>query len=129
MGTGGWSYALRITDDSKPTTDLTYVDKGATAPTPPDGQGPFAELLARGVIHAKAQLLPPSMWGPVQTGRGSEATCTKGTSINPYTKIWASPPPQSPVKAAHSLPLVDVVLLPYGATDLRIGEFPTTTAA
>ena len=130
LGTGGWSYALRINDDSKPDADLVYQDRTATVPwtTPPMGQGPFAVLLAPAAIKAKAQLLPTSMWAPVKTGRGAAQTCTKGTSINPYTKVWASPPPQSPVGGAGALPLVDVVLLPYGATDLRVGEFPTTAA-
>jgi hypothetical protein len=27
-----------------------------------------------------------------------------------------------------TIPLVDVVLLPMGATDLRVAEFPTTSA-
>ena len=35
-------------------------------------------------------------------------------------------PPKSPVAGVTS-PLLDVILLPMGATDLRISEFPTTT--
>ncbi len=37
---------------------------------------------------------------------------------------WASPPPRSPVAAQGEL--LDIVLLPYGATDLRVAELPTT---
>jgi DUF1680 family protein len=36
----------------------------------------------------------------------------------------AAPPPKSPVASAE--PLEDLTLIPYGGTDLRITEFPTT---
>ena len=36
----------------------------------------------------------------------------------------AAPPPTSPTTSSH--PLVPVTLLPFGATDLRIAELPTT---
>ena len=31
-------------------------------------------------------------------------------------------------KTGVATPLIDVVMLPMGATDLRVAEFPTTTA-
>jgi hypothetical protein len=40
-----------------------------------------------------------------------------------YTCIWTGHPPRSPVVA--STPVVEVTLLPFGATDLRITELPT----
>ena len=52
--------------------------------------------------------------------------CDKGTSIPDYTAVWAGLPPKSPVPKVTS-PLIDVVLLPMGATDLRVAEFATTS--
>ncbi len=47
-----------------------------------------------------------------------------------YTCIWTGHPPKSPVPVSSVRgKLVEVTLLPFGATDLRIGEMPTTTAA
>ncbi len=69
-------------------------------------------------------------WGYAQDeygGRGAPRKCTKGTSIPDYTAVWAGLPPKSPVSGVKA-PLVDVVLLPMGATDLRVAEFPTTAA-
>ena len=60
-------------------------------------------------------------------GRGSPAKCDNGTSIPGYTKVWAGMPPKSPVGGVAG-PLHDAILLPMGATDLRVAEFPTTEA-
>ena len=38
----------------------------------------------------------------------------------------AAPPPPSPVTSAE--PLGELTLIPYGATDLRVTEFPTLAA-
>ena len=66
-------------------------------------------------------------WPEEYGGRGAPRKCTKGTSIPDYTAVWAGLPPKSPVEGVQA-PLVDVVLLPMGATDLRVAEFPTTAA-
>ena len=58
LGTGDWTHALRISDDSNPGKDLSYV--AVDAPAPPKGQGPFSAYLVPGHIKAKAQLLPVS---------------------------------------------------------------------
>ena len=55
LGTGDWTHALRISDDSNPGKDLSYV--AVDAPAPPKGQGPFSAYLVPGHIKAKAQLL------------------------------------------------------------------------
>ena len=123
LGTGNWTYALQIKDDKNPGADLVYAAQ--SVPAPPKGQGVFSPFLSPGVIHAKASLLPKALWDSVKSGRGADATCAKGTSIHDYVCKWASPPPKSPV-AAPGGAMQSVVLLPYGATDLRIGEFPTT---
>ena len=100
LGTGNWSYAIRINDDSAPEKDLTYVTvDGALAP--PKGQGPFSAYLAPGHIKAKAQFLPD--WGFIHDeygGRGAPSKCEKGTSIPNYEKVWAGLPPKSPVAGA-----------------------------
>lgn len=126
LGTGTWSYALRISDDSSPEKDLVY--EAVDAPTPPVGQGPFSAFLAPGIIRAKAQLLKD--WHYIDNefgGRGKATKCSKGTSIPNYQPVWAGLPPKSPVSGVMA-PLIDVKLLPMGATDLRVAEFPTTSA-
>ena len=156
LGTGSWNYALRISDDTAPAEDLTYV--AVDAPEPPKGQGPFSAFLVPGHIKAKAQIVAD--WGCAETeygGRGAPHGCSipePHKSIPDYTAVWAGLPPKSPVNVkspfepggdsafrSHSnsnmlthpwqgvtTPLVDVVLLPMGATDLRVAEFPTTSA-
>ena len=67
----------------------------------------------------------PSACRCVLRAVGTTAECEKGTSIPDYEAVWAGLPPTSPVSGVSS-PLVDVVLLPMGATDLRVAEFATT---
>ena len=132
LGTGNWTLALRVSDDANPRDDLEYVD--LDVPAPPEGQGIFSPFLVPGGIRAKAVLLPRGAWQTVQNGtylngRGAAYTCTNGsTSIKDYTCQWSGLAPHSPVQHA-SAGLIDVLLLPYGATDLRIAEVPTTTGA
>jgi len=55
----------------------------------------------------------------------------KGRKLN--EQLWglqrnaAAAPPQSPVSCANNMcgPVENIMLVPFGATDLRIGEFPT----
>ena len=49
----------------------------------------------------------------------------KGRAIEGWVEVTnaAGAPPQSPVTS--TAPLMDLLLIPYGATDLRISEFPT----
>eukprot|EP00656_Telonema_subtile_P012443 TRINITY_DN16266_c0_g1_i3.p1 TRINITY_DN16266_c0_g1~~TRINITY_DN16266_c0_g1_i3.p1 ORF type:complete len:778 (-),score=153.24 TRINITY_DN16266_c0_g1_i3:294-2627(-) len=125
LGTGDWAYALRVANDSAPGVDLVYVP--TTPAVPPKGQGPFSAFLSPGFIKAKAQLVPS--WNYISSeydgARGAPRTCESGTSIKNYTAVWAGMPPKSPVPGV-STPLIDVMLLPIGATDLRVAEFPTT---
>jgi hypothetical protein len=95
---------------------------------PPKGQGIFSAFLDPGHIKAKALVLTDWPYiGKEYGGRGSPAKCDKGTSIPGYTKLWAGMPPKSPVGGVAG-PLRDTILLPMGATDLRVAEFPTTKA-
>ena len=72
LGTGNWSYALRISDDSTPENDLVY--ETVDVPAPPKGQGQFSAYLVPGHIKAKAQMLDQEQWGYAQNeygGRGA----------------------------------------------------------
>ena len=151
LGTGDWRWAVRVNDDTKPEADLRYVPSGAAPKDLPPGQGPFAQSLAPGGIRAMAQLLPDSVWMPVQpppnashsaslnpalpgVGRGAPFECINSNVSKvdgkDYTCIWTGHPPKSPVPVSSVRgKLVEVTLLPFGATDLRIAEMPTTTAA
>jgi hypothetical protein len=128
LGTGNWTLALRVSDDNNLRSELEYVD--LDVPTPPKGQGIFSPFLVPGGIRAKAQVLPLGAWQAVQTdayldGRGAAYTCTNGTSIKNYRCQWSGLAPRSPVQHALETDLVDVLMLPYGATDLRVAELPT----
>eukprot|EP01051_Picozoa_sp_SAG22_P002134 SAG22_NODE_93_length_20834_cov_27.179503_12_plen_294_part_00 len=125
LGTGNWSFAVRLSDDTKPEADLVWVPT-PNVPSPPKGQGIFSAYLAPGHIRAKAQVLTDWPYiGKEYGGRGSPTKCEKGTSIPGYSKVWAGMPPKSPVSGVAG-PLHDAILLPMGATDLRVAEFPTT---
>lgn len=80
LGTGNWSYALRISDDSTPENDLVY--ETVDVPAPPKGQGHFSAFLVPGHIKAKAQLLDQELWGYAQNeygGRGApRSECSTG---------------------------------------------------
>lgn len=79
LGTGNWSYALRISDDSAPEKDLTFVAVDVQAP--PKGQGPFSPFFVPGHIKAKAQLLDNEEWGYAQDeygGRGAPRSASTG---------------------------------------------------
>ena len=132
LGTGNWRLALRISNDDDPSPmELEYVD--LDVPAPPKGQGIFSPFLVPGGIRAKAQQLPAGMWqavgkGTYLHGRGAEYKCSNGTtSIKGYTCQWSGLAPVSPVRGMDGVELVDVLLLPFGATDLRVAELPTTT--
>lgn len=124
-------------DDTKPDHDLTYVP-APDVRTPPKGQGPFSAFLAPGHIRARAQLVtdwPSACCGSVCIPGGNRVAqcsaapgeCEKNASIAAHQKTWAGMPRRSPVSGVTA-PLIDVVLLPFGATDLRVAELPTTDA-
>lgn len=135
LGTGSWAHALRISDDDNPGKDLAYV-AAPNAPTPPKGQGPFSSFLVPGYIKAKAQLLPEwqsACCGSICVPGGNRVGQCSGspacnTSIVTRQKLWVGLPPQSPVPRVATQ-LVSIILLPFGATDLRVAELPTTSAA
>lgn len=92
-----WNYAVKIQDDSAVDKDLSFVHTGLTKGVPPfSKKGTPVKIMAQGREF--------SLWG--------------------LTKNAASPPPQSPVTS--SSPLTSITLLPFGATNLRIAELPTT---
>ena len=58
-----------------------------------------------------------------------DGRCHNGTtSVPAYTSVTANIPPSSPVRC-RSGPKHKLTLLPYGATDLRIAEFPVVATA
>ena len=148
LGTGDWRWAVRINNDKNPEADLRYVPNDAAPKALPPGQGPFAPSLVPGGIRAMVQLLPDMLWKPVQpppnaslspsqrpapagVGRGAPFECINSNVSKvdgkDYTCIWTGHPPRSPVASVTS-ELVEVTLLPFGATDLRISEMPTTVS-
>ena len=125
LGTGEWRHAIVLNDDANPERELRFEER---APLPlPLGQGPFSAALVPGRIIARAVTLNATVWDLVASGRGAATACGKGsTSIPSYTSGWADLPPGSPVPV-HFEPqeAFDIVLVPYGATNLRVGEIPT----
>lgn len=82
LGTGNWSFALRISDDSAPERDLIY--ETVNVPAPPKGQGQFSAFLVPGHVKAKAQLLDQNHWGYAQNeygGRGAPRSESCSTSV------------------------------------------------
>lgn len=124
LGTGPWQFALHVSNDTDAARDFTVVRRNA--PVPPAGQGPFAAALAPLALTAAAKYVG-DQWGVVPTGRGAAQQCDAGTtSIANYTTAWANYPPTSPVAPPGGKELT-LTLLPFGATDLRVSEFPTYT--
>lgn len=149
---GPWQYALRIDDDQQ--HGMTFVQR--SVPEPPAGQGPWALDLVPGGIRARVQLLPPGTWGLLNSSAEytnqswchtpfvernitwcgqlvphgyKDGECKAGaTSISHYAAGWADLPPSSPVPGVTSL-VEERLLLPFGATELRLAELPTTTAS
>jgi hypothetical protein len=91
-----WNYALKLDDDEHPEQDLEFVYSGLQS-----NLAPFSIAGSPSMIKAKGQILPE--W---QLNLGSAAA-----------------PPTSPVTSNESMEAI--TLLPFGATDLRIGEIPT----
>ena len=147
LGEGDWRFAIELNDDMVPEADLRYAT-AAVGPIIP-GQGIFAENLVPSRIQARAILLPDSVWLPVQppanashspslrpappgVGRGAPFTCINHnvSQLNgsDYTCVWTGHPPRSPVSDL-GVTAVQVTMLPFGATDLRISELPTFVAS
>ena len=81
--------------------DREHPEKSITFETKPVGADPFSQAGSPIVAWVKGRRLPS--WG--------------------MDRNAAAPPPKSPVTSAE--PVVDLVLIPYGCTDLRVTEFPT----
>jgi hypothetical protein len=81
--------------------DIAHPAQSVTFEERPFGSAPFSVEGAPVVAHVKGRRLPG--W-----------TIEKGA---------AAPPPRSPVKSEAAT--LELTLIPYGCTDLRITEFPT----
>jgi hypothetical protein len=92
-----WNYALRLSNDSQPEQDLKVFSSGLEIGVPP-----FSLRGAPIAISAAGRQL--DSWQE--------------------TLNAASPPPRSPIKTSAALQ--QLTLLPFGATELRIAEIPTT---
>ncbi|XP_065833436.1 uncharacterized protein [Oscarella lobularis] len=93
-----WNYGLWLDDDSNPEKYLEYSYRGFQSNAPP-----FSVAGSPAMIKAKGRVLP--FWG--------------------YDRGSAAAPPTSPVNVSSTEPMDDITLLPFGATELRIGELPT----
>ncbi|GBG31472.1 Hypothetical Protein FCC1311_076962 [Hondaea fermentalgiana] len=134
LGVGEWRHALIIDDESRPDESFKFIDRARSLSPAPDGQGPFAEALVPSALRARVVALTPEAWdikaNDVGGPNGKARTCLRGTSsIDDYLTGWAGIPPQSPVPSKFfAAKPITVTLLPYGATNLRVAEFPTTTS-
>ena len=94
-----------------------------------------AATLVPAALHGFAVELTEAQWPAATrsdfpwTGRGAETQCKAGTTSIPYNASWASASnmPASPVPGLAGAAKIPVTLIPYGATNLRISEIPTTT--
>lgn len=91
-----WNYAIHLTNDSQPEIDLKFVNIGWK-----EGSVPFSIAGAPSKIMATGRIV--DSWG--------------------ISHNAASAPPMSPVTTNNKD--TSVILLPFGATDLRISEIPT----
>jgi hypothetical protein len=97
------------------------VNTQVNATDPPAGQGIWAESLVPGRLRATVRRVA---WGLQDAGRGSARTCAAGsTTLRNYTSGWSADPPRGDPLGPPETRL----LLPYGATNLRIGELPMLT--
>jgi hypothetical protein len=92
-----WNYALRLSNDSQPESDFKVVSNGLEIGVPP-----FSLRGAPISISAQGRLV--ESWHKALNA--------------------AAAPPLSPI--ATSAPLQPLTLLPFGATELRMAEMPTT---
>ena len=86
---------------------VAFAGRGRPLAETPPNQGVWAMDVVNVSITARARLVSAAAW--------------------PRGQASVVEPPVSPVPAADLVgPVVEVTLLPYGATDLRITEIPTT---
>lgn len=123
LGAGEWRYAL---NGSSPAA-LTLVPRTQQPPAPPKGQGVFSpSLVPAPMIAVDAFVLNASSWGErVPDGEGTASyPCGKSTSMPDYQHVVPAAPPTSPIAANSCGRQTKLLLVPYGATDIRMASFP-----
>merc|ERR1712046_177284 len=102
-GIGDWAYALVLEDAS----DVTFVAK-PSMPDPLLGQGIWSVDVVNTTLRVLARKVKAVVW-------------------NATTKGAVGLPPQSPLTSdALEAEEQELLLYPYGATDPRVTELPTT---
>lgn len=102
-----WRRAL-VLDGSDPQTGGLRVE--SSTPRFSEAEPPFASVSVPVSIRARAVVVPPSAWPAVNC-----------TSMEAGCRECAGPPPRD---VPSDAPEVDVKLVPFGATDVRMGVLP-----
>lgn len=111
-----WNYALRLQDDLQPQQDLRVVYSGLEIGVPPFSLKGAPIMIIAEVCPAVTSIRKQAIIIYQLQGRQLESW--------QVAHMAAGPPPLSPVSS--TAPLQTLTLLPFGATELRIAEIPTT---